>query len=81
MSTWVLILTPNDQHRHPAIIGGYRSAEQAEAAGNEAMMSPQDKALRKMTAEERVEWYNKGGSFSWSPTWVSYTVIPGAAAL
>ncbi len=37
--SWVLILTPLDNHypRHPAIIGGYRTKEEAVAAGEAAV--------------------------------------------
>lgn len=78
--TWVLILAPNGNDKWPAVIGGYRSREEAENAGMEAIEPPQEKVLREMNEEEKRAWYIKNGfGYTWCPVWESYTVIPGAA--
>ena len=57
--SWVLILSPRNgpDPRYPAVIGGYRTKEEAIAAGDFA------------TSDEVYDY----------PSWVNYTVIPGAA--
>lgn len=68
MTSWVLILSPRriaDRPAHPAVVGGYRTKDEAEAAGRIATMAE---------ARERDDY----GALYWCE-WEAFTVIPGAA--
>lgn len=67
--SWVLILSPRDGARHPAIVGGYRTREEAEAAGRVATFADIN------TDEE----YPAIDNPYWWRQFEAYTVIPGAA--
>lgn len=76
--TFILILASSKTHGWPAVIGGYASREQAEAAGREATMAH----LTQEGFEEAR--YGADDWALWGPwtnrPWESFTVIPGNAA-
>lgn len=77
--TFILILNPHGDARHPAVIGGFATELDAENAGKDALLSPHDKKMRSLQREELNDYLKSVGyRYSWSPTWKSYTVIPSA---
>lgn len=94
--SWVLILTPIGMGpSHPAIIGGYGSRDEAEAAGRSATRFPEgltDEEHEAWKAARDAELLGRGGfeslplrdlsMVSAGPRkWADFTVIPGAAAM
>lgn len=93
--SWVLILSPFSTHGPPAVIGGYPTKDEAEAAGQVALGPPKRRSLAawgKAHGWPADQW---GFCESWdsekkerrephypgNPScWHSYVVIPGAAS-
>lgn len=77
----MLILSPRADSfgkvGHPAVVGGYRTAEEAVDAGLKAIFTPEEEANylkhARIEAQQllRYAWCGQG--------WTSFVVIPGAA--